>query len=107
VDGQRSGYGAGRVLVAVPSLAIVATLAYATAATLFDLRAADGTLNLIIVGFGFGAVAFVALTTLIVGAVRERSARFLARYGRFLVLGYAQAVVLLVGFLLISVLGVA
>jgi len=42
-----------------------------------------------------------------VSAVRERSADFLARFGRFLVLAYAQAVVLLVGFLLLSILGVA
>ena len=103
---QRSGYGAGRVLVAIPSLTIAAVLAYAALANLVGLRSADGTLNLIIVGFSIGAVAFFALTTLIVSAIRERSARFLARYGRYLVLGYAQAVVLLVGFLLLSVLGV-
>jgi hypothetical protein len=104
---QRSGYGAGRVLVTIPALAIVATLAYAAVASLLGLRSADGTLNLVIVGFCGGAVAFFALTTLIVSAVRERSARFLARYGRYLVLAYAQAVVLLVGFLLVSILGVA
>lgn len=103
---QRSGYGAGRVLVAIPSLSIGLALAYAALANLVGIRSAEGTLNLIIVGFSIGAVAFFALTTLIVSAVRERSARFLARYGRFLVLGYAQGVVLLVGFLLLSVLGV-
>ena len=104
---QRSGYGAGRVLVAIPTLAVVATLTYAAVASLLGLRSAESTLNLVIVGFLGGAVAFFALTTLIVSAVRERSARFLARFGRFLVLAYAQAVVLLVGFLLISILGVA
>ena len=95
------------MLVAIPSLAIVATLAYAALPTALGLRSTDGTLNLIIVGFCAGAVAFFALTTLIVSAVRERSAGFLARFGRFLVLAYAQAVVLLVGFLLLSILGVA
>jgi hypothetical protein len=104
---QRCGYGAGRVLVAIPALAIAATLAYAAVASVLGLRSADGTLNLVIVGFCAGAVAFFALTTLIVSAVRERSARFLARFGRFLVLAYAQAVVLLVSFLLASILGVA
>lgn len=104
---QRSGYGAGRVLVAIPVLAIVATLVYTATASVLGLRSAESTLNLVIVGFCGGAVAFFALTTLIVSAVRERSARFLARYGRFLVLAYAQAVVLLVGFLLVSILGLA
>jgi hypothetical protein len=104
---QRSGYGAGRVLVTIPTLTIAATLTYAAVANLLGLRTPDGTLNLIIVGFSCGAVAFIGLTTLIVSAIRERSARFLARYGRFLVLAYAQAVVLLVGFLLLSILGVA
>lgn len=103
---QRSGYGAGRVLVAIPGLAIGAVLGYAALASLLGLRSPDGTLTLIIVGFSLGAVAFFALTTLIVSAVRDRSARVLARYGRYLVLGYAQAVVLLVAFLLASILGV-
>jgi hypothetical protein len=104
---HRCGYGAGRVLVAIPALAIVGTLAYAVLASVLGLRSAEGTLNLVIVGFCAGAVAFFALTTLIVGAVRERSARVLGRSGRYLVLAYAQAVVLLVGFLLVSILGVA
>jgi hypothetical protein len=102
---HRSGYGAGRVLVAIPSLAILATLAYTAASSVMNLRTPDSTLSLIVMGFTLGAIAFMGLTTLIVTAAHERSARFLARYGRYLILGYAQAVVLLVAFLLASVLG--
>jgi hypothetical protein len=70
-----------------------------------NLRTPDSTLSLLVMGFSLCAIAFTGLTTLIVTAAHERSARFLARYGRYLILGYAQAVVLLVAFLLVSVLG--
>jgi hypothetical protein len=39
--------------------------------------------------------------------VQSASSRFIARYGRDLVLGFVRAIVLMVGFLLLSVLGLA
>jgi hypothetical protein len=102
---DRSGYGPSRVLVTIPVLAVVETLFYGLLVALLGLRSEDATLNLIVTGFVLGAIAFVLLTTLTITASRDLPARILARVGRYLVLAYAQAIVLLVGFLVLSVLG--
>jgi hypothetical protein len=104
---NRAGYGPSRVLVAIPLLAIVATLIYGLIVGMLGLRSEDATLDLIVSGFSVGALAFFLLLTMTAFSVHERSARFMSRYGRYLVLGYVQSIVLLVGFLLLSVLGLA
>jgi hypothetical protein len=61
----------------------------------------------IVVGFAVGSVAFVSIVALDVIVKHEPAARALWRGGRFLILAYAQSIVLMVGFLVLSVLGLA
>jgi hypothetical protein len=103
----RAGYGPGRVLVAMPLFASIATIAYGVVVGALGMRSEDATLNLIVAGFSLGLVAFFGVTTLTITAARGASARFMARFGPYLFLGYAQSVVLLVGFLVLSILGLA
>lgn len=104
---SRSGYGPARILVAIPVFATFTTIAYGLAVGALGLRSEEATLNLIVVSFSIGLVAFFGLTTLTITAAHGRSARFLVRFGPYLVLGYGQSVVVLVGFLLLSILGLA
>jgi len=104
---NRSGYGPTRVIVAIPLLTIVATFAYGAVVGMLGLRSEDATLDLIVAGFCVGAVAFFALLTMTAATVHGGARRFLARYGAYFVLAFVQANVLLVGFLLLAVLGLA
>jgi hypothetical protein len=104
---HRSGFGPARVVTAMPLLTVAATLLYGLIAGLLGARSDQAALELIVVGFGFGALAFGFFVTLnILGAYRP-TARLLARVGGYLVIGFVQANVLLVGFLLLAVLGLA
>jgi len=47
------------------------------------------------------------LLTMTAATVHAWSSLVMSRFGRYLILGYVQAIVLLVGFLLLSVLGPA
>jgi len=71
------------------------------------LRSPDATLDLTIAAFVMGAAAFGLLTVLPVLAHQKRLAPHLARYGPFLILAYAQAVVVVVALLLLSIFGLA
>ena len=95
------------MLFAIPSLAVVSTLVYGATVGLLGLRSEEATLDLIVAGFFVGAVAFFALITLTIASEHATSARLLSRYGRYAVLAVAQGIVLLVGFLLLSILGLA
>jgi hypothetical protein len=102
---HRSGYATGRLALLIPLLGAAATLLFGALVAVFGLQSPDSTLDLTIAAFIMGALAFAALGALPVLARQERTARALAAYGRFLILGYTQGVVVLVGFLLLSVLG--
>jgi hypothetical protein len=104
---HRSGFGPARVLTAIPLLTVGATLLYGLLVAMLGARSEQAALDLIVVGFAFGALAFGFFITLnILGSYRP-TARLLARIGGYLVVAFAQANVLLVGFLLLAVLGLA
>jgi hypothetical protein len=104
---HRSGLGPGRVLVTIPLLTVAAVVVYGLAVGLLGLRSDQAALDLIVAGFVVGAVAFTFLIALNVLGAHTQTARWLARTGGYFVLAYVQANVLLVGFLLLAVLGLA
>ena len=104
---HRSGYGPARVVMAIPVLTAVATLIFALVVGAFGLRSEQSALDLIVVGFGVGALAFGFFIALNFLGAHARTARFLAPAAGYVVLAYVQANMLLVAFLLLAVLGLA
>jgi hypothetical protein len=104
---HRSGYGPARIVVAIGAFAALATLAYAAIAGVFGLRTEDATLDVIVVGFSVGVFAFSGFIVLNILGAYERTATYLARFGSYIVVAYVQSVVVLVGFILLGVLGLA
>jgi hypothetical protein len=103
----QSGFVSARMIVTMLVAAVAATLVYALLAAWFVLRSPDSALALTVSMFIIAAPAYAFLTTLPITARHHRLAPVLARYGRFLILGYAQGAVVFVGFLLLSILGFA
>ena len=103
----RSGYATGRLATLIPLLSAAVALAFGLSVTLLGLRSPDATLDLTIAAFVMGAAAFGLLTILPVVAHQKGLAPHLARYGPYLILAYAQAVVVVVAFLLLSIFGLA
>jgi len=106
---HRSGYASARSTVVLPLLAGAGTLAYAilVAAVAPGLRSAEATLNLTVVAFIIGVPAYGAMTTLPIAAHRERWAPILADRWHLAIVAYAEGTMVLIGFLLLAVLGVA
>lgn len=105
----RSGYATARVTVVLPVLACAGTLAYAILIGVFapDLRSAEATLDLTVVAFIIGVPAFAAMTILPIAAHRERLAPILADRWHLAIVAYAEGAMVLIGFLLLAVLGLA
>lgn len=103
----RSGYGPGRVVTTIPVLAISAALTYGLIVGMAGMRSEEATLDLTIAAFTVGAVAFAFLNTMGLLARHERAEILIDKYGRYLILAYAQAAVMLLAFLVLSVLGLA
>jgi hypothetical protein len=105
----RTGYASVRVGVTLPLLAALATVTYAILIAVLapDLRSPAATLNLTIVAFVIGVPAYAAHTILPIAAHRERLAPVLATRWHLAVIAYAQGTMVLIGFLLLSVLGLA
>ena len=104
---HRSGYANGRLAITIPLVAVLEAVVFGLLVGGLGLRSADATLDLTIAAFVMGAMAFGLLTALPVFASQERIASGLAAYGQFLILGYAQGIVVLVAFLVLSILGLA
>jgi hypothetical protein len=104
---HRSGYGPARILTAIPLLTVGAILIYALLVAMLGSRSDQAALDLIVVGFAFGALAFGFFITINVLGSYGPTARFLAKTGGYLVIAFVHANVLLVGFLLLAVLGLA
>jgi hypothetical protein len=94
-------------VVAIPLLTVAAVVVYGLVVGLLGQSSDQAALDLIVAGFVVGAVSFTFLIALNVLGAHARAARWLARTGSYLVLAYVQANVLLVGFLLLAVLGLA
>ncbi len=105
----RSGYASARLCALLGLFALIGTGAYAIVIAAFapGLRSEVATLNLTIIAFIAGIPAFGAMTVLPIAAHRERLAPILADRWHLAVLAYAEAVMVLVGFLLLAVLGLA
>jgi hypothetical protein len=104
----RSGYASVRMTVLIPLFAAAGTLAYAVVVGLApSLRSPEATLNLTIAAFIAGVPAYGAMTILPIAAHREGWAPILADRWHLAIIGYAQGVTVLIGFLLLAVLGLA
>jgi hypothetical protein len=105
----RSGYASARLTVLLPLFAIVATLTYMIliGALAPSLRSPEATLNLTVVAFIAGVPAYGAMTILPIAAHRERLAPILADRWHLAILAYAEGVMVLIGFLLLAVFGLA
>lgn len=105
----RSGYASAGLVVLLAVLALVGRIGYAIViGTLAPaLRSPEATLNLTVLAFIAGVPAYGAMTILPVAAHRQRLAPILAVRWHLAVIAYAQAVTLLIGFLLLSLFGMA
>jgi hypothetical protein len=93
----------------LPAIAIAVIVAYAllVRVALPELRSEEATLGLTLLAFAAGVVAFTALTLLPIAARHERTAAILAERWHLAIIGYAQGAMVLIGFLLLAVLGIA
>lgn len=105
----RAGYASARLTVLLAVFAVIGTVAYAIAigALAPGLRSSEATLNLTVMAFIAGIPAYGAMTILPIAAHRERLAPILADRWHLAVIAYAEGVMVLIGFLLLSVLGLA
>jgi hypothetical protein len=105
----RTGYASPRLCVLIGSFAVLGTLAYAAVigALAPSLRSAEATLALTIVAFVGGVAAYLVMTVLPIAARRDDLTPVLADRWHLAIIAYAQAVTVLIGFLLLGVLGLA
>ena len=103
----RSGYASARLIVLMPLLSAGAALVFAVIVARLGLRSSEATLDLTITAFVLGASAFGLLTALPVLSQHKGIAAGLARCGPPMIVGYAQGVIMVVAFLLLSILGFA
>jgi hypothetical protein len=103
----RTGYASAGTSTLIGVLAVVGTVVFAIVIELRapGLRSPDATLALTLVAFVGGVVAYLAMTLLPIAARRERWAAILAERSHLAVIAYAQAVTVMIGFLLLAVLG--
>jgi len=103
----RSGYASVRVAVLLPLFAGGAVLAYGVLIGVLapDLRSPEATLILTHVAFIVGVAGYAGHTILPIAAHREPLASTLANRWHLVVIAYAEATMVLIGFLLLSVLG--
>jgi hypothetical protein len=105
----RTGYASARLAVLILVFAAVGTLVYGLVIHVVapGLRSTEATLFLTVVAFVGGLAAYIAMTLLPIAAARERLAPVLADRWHLAIIGYAQGVTVLIGFLLLAVLGLA
>jgi len=106
---NRSGYASVRLAILLPVIAIVATLAYALVIGVLapELRSAEATLALTHVAFVLGVPAYAIHMILPIAARKESLGRVLARRWHLAVVAYAEATMVLMGFVLLSIHGLA
>jgi len=106
---HRSGYATTRVTVRLPLIAVAVVAAYGVGVAILapSARSPEATLYLTIVAFVAGVPAYTAMTLLPIAATRPGLAPILADRWHLAVIAYAEAAMVLVGFLLLAVLGLA
>ena len=80
---------------------------FSVAALAPSARSTEATLYLTIVAFAAGVPAYAAMTLLPIAATRPRLAPILADRWHLAVIAYAEGAMVLVGFLLLAVFGLA
>ena len=105
----RTGYATARMTALLPVPAIAVTAAYVVLvwALVPDHHVPDAVLSLVLFAFVPGAAWYLAITTLPIIASRGRAAQVLAERWHLVVIAYSEAVLVLSGFQLVSVLGIA
>ena len=105
----RSGYASARLAVVLPLLAGIGTIVYAILVNTLapSLRSPEAALDLTVVAFVIGVPAYAGMTILPIAAHRPRLAPILADRWHLAIVAYAEGVMVLIGFLLLAVLGLA
>jgi hypothetical protein len=105
----RSGYASARMTVLLPLFAIAGTLAYGLIVAVLApaARSPEAALNLTIVAFVAGVPAYTAMAVLPIAATRPRVLPILADRWHLAIIAYAEGAMVLVGFLLLAVFGLA
>src|SRR5207302_1050544 len=104
----RSGYASARQLVLIAVVAVLSIFCYAIVVGVApSLRSSDAALHLTVLAFIAGVPAYGAMTILPVAAHHDRFVRVLADRWHLAVIGYAQAVTVLIGFLLLAIFELA
>jgi hypothetical protein len=105
----RTGYASARVTLVMPLFAAIGTAVYGALVNVVapDLRSSEATLVLTIASFTLGVPAFLAINILPIAAHRESLVPILAERWHLAIVGYAQAVLVMVGFLLLAIMGAA
>jgi hypothetical protein len=101
----RSGYASARMTVLLPLFAIAYGLIVAVLAP--AARSPEAALNLTIVAFVAGVPAYTAMAVLPIAATRPRVLPILADRWHLAIIAYAEGAMVLVGFLLLAVFGLA
>jgi hypothetical protein len=98
-----------RVVVAMPAIALASAALYVIVVrtALAEGRVEGGTLALTLTGFVPGALMYGLQSALPIAARDARLGPILAERWHLVILGYAMAVIVLVAFLLVSVIGLA
>lgn len=106
---NRGGYASIRLAVLLPVLAAAATLVYAVVIGVLapQLRSAEATLALTHVAFVLGVPAYTIHMILPIAARRESLNGVLATRWHLVVVAYAEATMVLMGFVLLSIHGLA
>lgn len=106
---NRSGYASIRLAVLLPVFAAGATLVYAVVIGVLapELRSAEATLALTHVAFVLGVAAYTIHMILPIAARRESLGGVLATRWHLAVVAYAEATMVLMGFVLLSIHGLA
>jgi hypothetical protein len=106
---NRSGYASVRLAVLLPVIATVVTLVYAVVVDVLapELRSAEATLALTHVAFVLGVPAYAIHMILPIAARRESLNGVLATRWHLAVVAYAEATMVLMGFVLFSIHGLA
>lgn len=105
----RSGFVSARLTVLLPVFAAAGMVVHAVVVGVLapELRSVEATRYLTVMAFVAGVVAYGALTILPIAANDARLAPILADRWHLAVTAYAQGAMVLVGFLLLAVLGLA
>ena len=106
---NRSGYASVRLALLLPMFAAAATLVYAIviAALAPGLRSDEATLALTHVAFLVGVPAYAIHTVLPIAARRASLVPILAERWHLVVIAYAEGTMVLIGFVLLSIHGLA